>query len=111
MGAQFVACPLATNTSDMSQKIEEAENEMITRCRAAENEMFIAVVNHSERFNGGSFIVGPKGELLIQLGKDPAVEVIDVPIGIIEDKFHSNPLGWMGWGYRRQEVYDRHFRE
>jgi len=111
MGAQFVACPLATNTSDMSQKIEKADNEMITRCRAAENEMFIAVVNHSGRFNGGSFIVGPKGELLIQLGKDPAVEVIDVPIGIIENEFHSNPLGWMGWGYRRQEVYDRHFKE
>lgn len=111
MGAQFVACPLATNTSDMNQKIEEAENEMITRCRAAENEFFIAVVNHSGRFNGGSFIVGPKGELLIQLGKDPAVEVVDVPIGIVEDKFHSNPLGWMGWGYRRQEVYDKHLTE
>ncbi len=111
MGAQFVACPLATNTSDMSKKIEEAENEMITRCRAAENEFFIAVINHSGRFNGGSFIVGPKGGLLIQLGKEPAVEVIDVPIGIVKDKFHSNPLGWMGWGYRRQEVYDRYFTE
>ena len=111
MGAQFVACPLATNTSDMNQKIEKADNEMITRCRAAENEMFIAVVNHSGRFNGGSFFVGPKGELLIQLGKDPAVEVINVPIGIVEDEFHSNPLGWMGWGYRRQELYDKHFTE
>ncbi|MCB9770317.1 MAG: carbon-nitrogen hydrolase family protein [Candidatus Omnitrophica bacterium] len=104
LGAQLVTCPLATDTSNMSQS-PDLDNEMITRCRAAENEVFIAVVNHSRRFNGGSFVVGPSGEIVCQLGPDPEVRVISLPVGGVAEKFHGNPSGWMGWGYRRKGVY------
>lgn len=107
LGAQVISCPLATNTSDMTEYINYADNEMITRCRAAENEVFILVVNHAGRYNGGSFAVGPGGELIHQMGPEPGVVVLDLPVGGIAKKFHSDPYGWMGWGYRRQEVYDR----
>jgi len=111
-GVEIIFCLLATNTADMAERkgIERADNEIITRCRAAENEVFIVVVNHAGRFNGGSFIVGPSGELLCQMGADAGVEVIDVPVEVVCKKFHSNPLGWMGWGYRRGEVYDKYLK-
>ncbi len=107
-GSELVLCPLATNTSDMLQKADRADNEMITRCRAAENEIYIAVVNHAGRFNGGSFVVGPSGELVTQLGEDPCTCVVEIPLGIISTKFHSRPLGWMGWGFRRPQVYRKY---
>lgn len=112
LGAEIVLCPLATNTADMMAKdgIEKVGNEIITRCRAAENELFIVVVNHAGRFNGGSFVVGPSGELLCQMGPDACVEVVDVPVEVVRKKFHSNPLGWMGWGYRRQDIYDKYLK-
>ena len=106
MGSQFIACPLACGTSDMSKLRDRADNEMITQCRAAENEVFISVVSHAGRFNGGSFLVGPRGELMHQMGKDAGVKVLDVPVGIVPQKYHSNPLGWMGWGFRRPSVYE-----
>jgi predicted amidohydrolase len=109
LGAEFIACPLATNTSDMSQLSFAANNETITQSRAAENEVFIAVVNHAGRFNGGSFIVGPRGELCHQMGPEPGVAVIRLPIEDVKKNFHGNPLGWMGWGYRRPEVYNKYF--
>ncbi len=87
---------------------KEADNELITRCRAAENEVFIAVVNHAIRFNGGSFVVGQGGQKIIQRGAAPEVCVIELPVGAAADKFHSQPLGWMGWGYRRPEVYEKY---
>ena len=104
---QLIACPLATNTSDMTQIPDRPDNELITRCRAAENEVFIVVVNHSRRFNGGVFVVGPSGELVCQLGAEPEVRVVGLPVEGVAKEFHGNPLGWMGWGYRRKEVYDR----
>jgi N-carbamoylputrescine amidase len=51
LGAEIIACPLATDTSDMTDHGNCADNEMITRIRAAENEVFIVVVNHAGRFN------------------------------------------------------------
>jgi len=108
MGAQLIACPLATDTGELSQPINYADNEMVTRVRAAENEVFIAVVNHAVRFNGGSFIVGPGGQTIVQLGPEAAVHVESLPVGVIAAQFHNKPLGWMGWGYRRPEVYARH---
>jgi predicted amidohydrolase len=105
LGAEIVLCPLATNTADFSILSPRADNEMITRCRAAENELFIVVVNHAARYNGGSFVVGPSGEVLLQMGSAPEVQVIELPVGIIKDRFHSDPLGWMGWGYRRPTAY------
>lgn len=108
LGAELIACPLATNTGDMSKHIDYADNEMVTRVRAAENEVFIAVVNHAVRYNGGSFIVGPGGQSIIQLGRDAAVHVEDLPIGAVPAKFHSDPIGWMGWGFRRPDVYAKH---
>lgn len=105
LGAQFISCPLACNTVDATNTVNKADNELITRARAAENEVFIAVINHAARFNGGSFVVGPKGQLLHQMGAEPGVHVLEVPIGAVSEKFHRNPLGWMGWGYRRPEVY------
>jgi predicted amidohydrolase len=107
-GSQLIACPLACDTSDAASLGEQMDNEIITRCRAAENEVFIVVVNHAGRFNGGSFAVGPGGQVLHQMGKDPGVAVIDVPVGAVPRDFHSKPLGWMGWGYRRPEVYERY---
>jgi len=108
LGSHLIACPLACDTEDMAHPGNHAENEMVTRVRAAENEVFIVVVNHAGRFNGGSFAVGPGGELLHQMGKEPGVVVLDVPVGAVRDGFHTKPLGWMGWGYRRPEVYDRY---
>lgn len=107
MGAELIACPLATDTNPI-ERFEYVDNEMITRCRAVENEMFIAVVNHAGRFNGGSFVVGPGGELLHQMDERPGVAVVDVPVGSVKSSFHADPLGWMGFGYRRPDVYGRY---
>ncbi|HYF48781.1 MAG TPA: carbon-nitrogen hydrolase family protein [Planctomycetota bacterium] len=104
-GAQFIACPLATDTERLDSPSAVANNEMVTRVRAAENEVFIAVVNHARRFNGGSFVVGPYGEILHQMDKDEGVAFVDVPVSVVAEKYHANPLGWMGWGYRRPDVY------
>lgn len=110
LGAEIVLCPLATDTFEMTKYVNIVDNEIITRCRAAENEVFIVVVNHAGRQNGGSLVVGPSGELLYQSGNDAEVRVIDMPVGIVPAKFHSNPLGWMGWGFRRQNVYDKYLK-
>jgi len=111
VGSQIIACPLACDTVDAAALRNEADNEMITRVRAAENEVFIAVVNHAGRFNGGSFAVGPGGELLHQMGEEPGVAVLDLPVGVVPEKFHSRPLGWMGWAYRRPDVYRKYTGE
>lgn len=108
LGAELVLCPLATNTSEMTYYKNRADNELITRIRATSNEQFIVVVNHAGRFNGGSFIVGPYGELFCQMTEDPGVLTYDVPIGIISQKLHSEPLSWMGWGYRRPDIYAKY---
>lgn len=111
LGAQLIACPLATNTYRLdaaSAHGQRADNEVITRARAAENEVFIAVVNHAGRFNGGSYIVGPCGETLIQLDAEPQVAVVDVPLGDVAERYHAEPLGWMGYGFRRPDLYDRY---
>lgn len=108
LGAEFIACPLATDTYDMFQTGNRADNEMITRCRAAENECFIAVVNHAGRFNGGSFLVGPFGECLKQMDGRPGAEVVSAPASMIQECFHSQPRGWMAYQFRRPEVYSKH---
>jgi (R)-amidase len=108
LGAEFIFCPLATNTSKMTNYTDHINNEMITRCRAAENELYIAVVNHAKRFNGGSFVVGPTGELVCQLDQNPQVKILEIPVELVRQKFHSNPLGWMGLGYSRPEIYKKY---
>lgn len=108
MGAQIIACPMAWYTQALDKHVDFAHNEMITRCRAAENEVFFVVVNHSGTFNGGSFVAGPGGETLVQLGEEAEVRVVEIPIMALQAKVHSNAYGWMGWGFRRQDVYDRH---
>jgi predicted amidohydrolase len=107
LGAELIACPLACDTFSLAKHFDFAENEGLTRVRAAENEVFIAVVNHAQRFNGGSFLVGPGGEALGQLGSAPAVEIFELPLQDLREKIHRDPYGWMGWGYRRPEVYQR----
>jgi N-carbamoylputrescine amidase len=106
--SEIVLCPLATDTSDMTLYKNRADNEQITRIRATSNELFIVVVNHAGRFNGGSFVAGPRGELFCQLTDKPEVVVYDVPVGAVRKKFHSEPFGWMGWGYRRDDVYKKY---
>jgi predicted amidohydrolase len=108
LGAELVLCPLATDTSDMTIVKNDADNELITQAGSACNEMFIAVVNHAGRFNGGSFITGPKGELFCQMGTEPGVLTCEIPLGAISGMFHNEPLGWMGWGYRRPEIYKKY---
>lgn len=108
LGSELVLCPLATDTTSMALTGNRADNEMITRIGSVSNEQFIVVVNHAGRFNGGSFIVGPSGELLCQMGDSAGVLSVDVPVGVIQAKFHKEPLGWMGWGYRRPEVYSKY---
>ena len=105
LGAELILCPLATDTWRLDAQHAEMDNETLTRCRAAENEVFIAVVNHAARFNGGSFVVGPAGNVLCQLGAAPEVRVVDIPVGDVGRRFHDNPHGWMGWEYRRPEAY------
>jgi predicted amidohydrolase len=108
LGAELVLCPLATDTSDINRFKNETDNEIITRVGSASNELFIVVVNHSGRFNGGSFITGPKGEIFCQMNADPGVLTYEIPAGIISKEFHNEPLGWMGWGYRRPEIYKKY---
>ncbi len=108
IGSEIVLCPLATNTSDMTLYKNRIDNEIITRVGSTSNEQFIVVVNHAGRFNGGSFIVGPMGELFCQMTGEPGVLTYDVPAGIISGKFHNEPLGWMGWGYRRPDIYSKY---
>jgi predicted amidohydrolase len=108
LGAELVLCPLATDTSPMTGYKNRADNEVITRIDATSNEQFIVVVNHAGRFNGGSFIVGPMGELFCQMSEEAGVLTFDIPVGVIAKKLHSEPLGWMGWGYRRPEVYSKY---
>lgn len=108
LGAELVACPIATATATASPAPEGADNELVTRCRAAENELFIAIVNHAGRFNGRSYVAGPGGEVLGAMGEGPGVGIVDVPVGILREKFHGKPFGWMGWGFRRPEVYARY---
>ena len=110
LGAELIACPLATPTYDLYRPPGEgrADNEVITRARAAENEVYIAVVNHAGRFNGGSLVVGPLGEPVAQMGSRAGVLVVDLPLGRVAEHHHADPLGWMGWGYRRPAVYDRY---
>ncbi|MFC1734738.1 carbon-nitrogen hydrolase family protein [Candidatus Hydrogenedentota bacterium] len=107
-GAEFIAVPLATDTYPLNRPIDTMQNEMLTRTRAAENEVFMAVVNHAGRFNGGSFVVGPKGEVLASMNVEAGVEVVRVPIHVLREEYHSKPLGWMGWGYRRPELYEKY---
>jgi predicted amidohydrolase len=105
--AEFIACPLATNTYSLTEASapgRKADNEMITRARAAENEVFIAVVNHAGRFNGGSYLVGPLGETICQLGEAPEVRTVSIPLGVTTG-LHSDPLGWMAWDHRRPAAY------
>ena len=111
LGADFIACPLATNTYSLEMVHGmgiPANNEIITRARAAENEVAIAVVNHAVRFNGGSYVVGALGETIIQLGAEAQTTVINVPLSDVRNKLHVDPKGWMGWGYRRPEVYKKY---
>lgn len=108
LGSELVLCPLATDTVNMRNSENIADNEIITRVGSAGNELFTVVVNHSGRFNGGSFITGPMGELLCQMNSKPGVLVYDIPAGVLSQKFHNNPLGWMGWGYRRPDVYSKY---
>lgn len=109
LGAEMILCPLAADTNRLDQlPADQADNELITRARAAENELFIVVVNHAKRFNGGSFVIGPAGEVITQMGSEPGVEVVTLPLKIVSKRFHKEPLGWMGWGYRRDEVYRKY---
>lgn len=108
LGAEIVLCPLATNTSDITVHNNGTNNEVITKAGSACNELFVIVVNHAGRFNGGSFITGPEGETLCQMDSKPGVLTFEVPVGIISEKFHNEPLGWMGWGYRRPEIYKKY---
>lgn len=108
LNAEFIACPLATNTYPLTGASnshgQKADNELITRARAAENEVFIAVVNHAGRFNGGSYIVGPLGETICQMGSGPEVRTVALPLGVTRS-LHHDPLGWMAWGHRRPSDY------
>jgi predicted amidohydrolase len=84
------------------------DNESVTRVRAAENEVHIAVVNHAGRFNGGTFVVGPAGDSLCQLGEKAEFRKVSLPLLEQRKKFHAAPLGWMGWSYLRPEVYRKY---
>lgn len=108
MGSQLIACPLACDTAELSHHVNYAHNESITQTRATENELFIAVVNHAGSFNGGSFVVGPGGETIVQLGAEADVRVVDIPVTDIATTIHGRPYSWMGWGYRRPDVYAQH---
>ena len=106
LGAELIACPLATDTDGFYDTF--INNESLTRVRAAENEVFIAVANHSGRFNGGSFLVGPGGEVVHKMDDRPGVATVSIHLKVVDEQFHKRPYGWMGWGYRRPDVYQKH---
>lgn len=106
--AEIILCPLACDTEPLDRHGNFTENEMVTRVRAAENEVYIIVNNHSARFNGGSFVVGPAGESVVQLGADPEVRKVNLHVGGLRDTFRKHPYTWMGWGYLRPEIYGKY---
>jgi predicted amidohydrolase len=106
LGVEFIACPLATNTVNIKEHSAHS-NESLTQALAAATESFIAVVNHSGRFNGGSFLIGPDGECVHQMSAEPGVAVIEVDIGMLR-KLRKNPFGWRGYGYSRPEIYQKY---
>lgn len=108
LGSHFIACPLATVTYPLTRFETKVDNEVITRCRASENEVFIAVVNHSGTQNGGTFIVGPRGEPLVQMGEGAETRIMDVEMNELFTTYQGNPLSWMGWAYRRQNIYSKY---
>ncbi len=108
LGAELIACPLACDTNDAASPRDFVDNEVVTRVRATENEVFIAAVNHAGPFNGGSWVAGPGGEVVVQMDDQPGVAVVDLPIGLVSSGFHDRPLGWMGWGFRRPDLYGRY---
>ena len=53
----------------------------------------------SGRFNGGSFVVGLHGKVLLQMGTEPGVAVLDIPMSAVQ-ALHAQALGRMGWCLR-----------
>lgn len=109
IGAEFIACPLATNTVNIKTHSAHS-NESLTQALAAATESFIAVVNHSGRFNGGSFLIGPDGECVHQMGADPAVSIVEVNMEVLRT-LREQRLGWRGYGYSRPEIYQKYIPE
>ncbi|BCW97277.1 MAG: hypothetical protein KatS3mg024_0104 [Armatimonadota bacterium] len=108
VGAESRGCLLASGTRSTWRRTNEPDNERVTRVRVAVSTVFDTVENHSIHFNGGSFAEGPGGQWLHQMEAGPAVRLLDLPVGCLREKIHADPLGWMGWGYRRPEIYDRY---
>lgn len=109
-GAEVIACPNACMTTNLlvsHDQTKRMSNDLMARARAAENEVAIVLVNHAGRFNGGSFVAGPLGEIMMQMSEEPGVEVFDVPVGRVRE-MQAKPLGWMGQGYRRPEIYRKY---
>jgi predicted amidohydrolase len=109
LGAEFIACPLATNTVNIHQHAEHS-NESLTQVMAACNESFIAVVNHAKRFNGGSFLVGPTGECIHQMDAEPGVAIVEVDLTELRN-LRAKGHGWRGYGFTRPEIYQKYIPE
>lgn len=110
-GVEFIACPLATNTVRIQDGVRPVSNEGLTMALAGVHQVFIAVVNHAGRFNGGSFLVDPEGSLVLQMGAEPGVAVLDVPIEWMRKTLRSEQFHWRGYAYTRPEVYRKYLPE
>ncbi len=106
LGAEFIACPLATDTSRMDT-LQPHNNEALTQALAACNETYITVVNHAGRFNGGSFLIGPDGACIHQMDDKPGVAVLDVDIEAVR-KLRKEAYGWRGYGFTRNDIYQKY---
>ncbi len=106
LGAEFITCPLATNTVNIATH-QEHSNESMTQALAAATESFITVVNHSHRFNGGSFLIGPDGECIHQMGADAAVDIVEVNLDMVQ-ALRAKRFGWRGYGYSRPDIYNKY---
>ncbi|MDP6039643.1 MAG: carbon-nitrogen hydrolase family protein, partial [Candidatus Latescibacteria bacterium] len=109
LSAEFIACPLATNTVNINEHTAHS-NESLTQAMAACTESFIAVVNHAKRFNGGSFLVGPTGECIHQMDADPGVAIVEVDLTELRE-LRANSFGWRGYGFARPEIYQQYIPE
>ena len=67
--------------------------------------MFIELVNDTSRHNGGSYVVGPGGEFLLQRDEKPDVEEIGLHIGGVRDLMRNGQRTWMSPNQLRPQAY------
>lgn len=102
-GAQLVLNPSAVPTGF------EHLQDVRTRARAQDNQIFVAAVNHVGRegevtYCGGTQLADPRGDVLAKASSDEEeVLVVELPLELIGEQRRQEPV-FRGW---RPELYER----